>query len=96
MLTMLPSQFLTDYPLDLETQSIVDAANNGKLHEFTRLLNESTRAISGLSASSHKMSASSASGLLNYHRAKIRALISLIDNPAERKALKLIFVGDEK
>lgn len=93
---MKPSEFLAEYPLDSHTQMLVDDANNGKPELLIRLLSTTISAISGIRASSGKMSSSSATGLVHYHRSKIRALISLVEKPELRKSLKQIFIGDEK
>lgn len=92
---MTPAEFLTEYPLSSEEQEVIDKANRGNSTELVRLLNQVIRTIAGLRASSGRMSARSATGLLHYHRSKVKAFISLVEDANTRKALKNIFIGDE-
>lgn len=93
---MKPTEFLSQYPLDSETQEIIDRANRGDTTQLVSILTSSLRAVSALGVSTPGMTPQSVVGLRRYYQAKIRAYIALVKNSDTRKSLRKIFIGEDR
>lgn len=85
-------QFFDSYPLSDSDKQALQEASNGDPVRLTRRLSGIVKAIAKLRTPAPSQSSASATGLLNYNRKLLLALVNSVEDDKTRKALYHIYI----